>query len=71
MLNALLWPMLSYLILLLAVLTLVVAALAPNGAIILLAAYLVEGFQGNGLWTAIGCRFWLIFGHHHRQHPSH
>ena len=59
LLNALLWPMLSYLILPFAVLTLGLAALALNGAIILLASYLVEGFQVNGLWTAIGVAFWL------------
>ncbi|MBP6470250.1 MAG: phage holin family protein [Chloroflexi bacterium] len=59
LLNALLWPMLSYLILPFAVLTLGLAALILNGAIILLASYLVEGFNVNGLWAAIGVAFWL------------
>ena len=54
LLNALLWPILSYLILPFAVLTLGLAALALNGAIILLAATLVPGFRVEGLGAAIG-----------------
>ena len=54
LLNALLWPILSYLILPFAVLTLGLAALALNGAIILLAAMLVPGFRVEGLGAAIG-----------------
>lgn len=58
LLNALLWPLLSYLILPFAVLTLGLAALALNGAIILLASALVEGFYVANLATAV----WLAFG---------
>ena len=58
LLNALLWPILSYLILPFAVLTLGLAALALNGAIILLADALVPGFQVAGLATAV----WVALG---------
>jgi putative membrane protein len=58
LLNALLWPILSYLILPFAVLTLGLAALALNGVIIMLAASLVSGFTVSGLgaaiWAALG-----------------
>ena len=59
LLNALLWPLLSYLILPFAVLTLGLAALALNGAIILLAANLVPGFTVDGLWWSIWAALWL------------
>jgi putative membrane protein len=52
--NALLWPLLSYLILPFAVLTLGLAALVLNGALVLLASQLVDGFHVDGLWPAIG-----------------
>lgn len=58
LLNALLWPLLSYLILPFAVLTLGLAALALNGAIILLASALVQGFDVANLATAV----WLALG---------
>jgi putative membrane protein len=58
LLNALLWPLLSYLILPFAVLTLGLAALAMNGVIILLAAYIVPGFAVDSLWTAV----WTAIG---------
>lgn len=53
LLNALLWPLLSYIILPFAVLTLGLASLILNGVIIMLAAALVPGFEINDLWTAV------------------
>ncbi len=53
LLNALLWPLLSYLILPFAVLTLGLASLVMNGVIIYLAGFLVEGFHVEGLLTAV------------------
>ena len=53
LLNALLWPLLSYLILPFAVLTLGLASLALNGALILLASSLVDGFSVDGLGTGV------------------
>ncbi len=53
LLNALLWPLLSYIILPFAVLTLGLAALILNGVIIMLASALVPGFDVNDLWTAV------------------
>jgi putative membrane protein len=53
LLNALLWPLLSYIILPFAVLTLGLASLVLNGVFILLASALVEGFYVENLWTAI------------------
>jgi putative membrane protein len=53
-LNALLWPLLSYLILPFALLTLGLAALVLNGALVLLASSLVEGFHVSSLWSAMG-----------------
>ena len=53
LLNALLWPLLSYLILPFAVLTLGLASLALNGALILLVSTLVDGFSVESLWTGI------------------
>ncbi|MCA9875199.1 MAG: phage holin family protein [Anaerolineales bacterium] len=59
LLNALLWPLLSYLILPFAVLTLGLAALALNGVIIMLAAYLVPGFTVDSIWWAMGAALGL------------
>jgi len=53
LLNALLWPLLSYIVLPFAVLTLGLASLVLNGVFILLASALVEGFYVDSLWTAI------------------
>lgn len=53
LLNALLWPLLSYLILPFAILTLGLAALVLNGAFIWLAGLLVPGFRVEDLWTAV------------------
>lgn len=53
LLNALLWPLLSYLILPFAVLTLGLASLALNGVLILVASALVEGFSVDSLWTGV------------------
>ena len=53
LLNALLWPLLSYLILPFAVLTLGLASLALNGALILLASSLVDGFSVDSLGTGV------------------
>lgn len=58
LLNALLWPMLSYIILPFAVLTLGIGALILNGVIIWLASELAPGFQVDDLWTAI----WVALG---------
>lgn len=58
LLNALLWPLLSYLILPFAVLTLGLASLVMNGVIIYMAGLLVEGFHvetlGTAVWAALG-----------------
>jgi len=47
--NALLWPLLSYLILPFAVVTLGLASLVLNGALILLTSALVPGFDVDNL----------------------
>jgi putative membrane protein len=52
LLNALLWPLLAYIILPFAVLTLGLASLVLNGAFILLTSALVEGLAVDNLWTA-------------------
>ena len=52
LLNALLWPLLSYIILPFAVLTLGLASLVLNGVFILLTSALVEGLHVDNLWTA-------------------
>ncbi|MGD8473884.1 MAG: phage holin family protein, partial [Anaerolineae bacterium] len=57
-LNALLWPLLSYLILPFAILTLGLLLLALNAALVLLAGELVAGFQVGELWSAV----WLTLG---------
>lgn len=53
LLNALLWPLLTYILLPFAVLTLGLLTLVLNGAIIWLAGQLVDGFYVDNLWTAI------------------
>jgi putative membrane protein len=53
LLNALLWPLLSSLILPFAVLTLGLASLVMNGVLVLLASALVDGFQVDNLGAAI------------------
>jgi len=53
LLNALLWPLLSYVILPFAVLTLGLVSLLVNGVFILLASALVDGFQVDNLGWAI------------------
>ncbi len=58
LLNALLWPLLSYILVPFAVMTLGLAALLLNGVLVLLASYLVDGFDIDGLWPA----FWLALG---------
>ncbi len=55
LLNALLWPLLSYILVPFAVLTLGLAALLLNGLMVWLASLLVEGFTVTDFWTA----FWL------------
>jgi uncharacterized membrane protein YvlD (DUF360 family) len=57
-LNALLWPILSYLILPFAVLTLGLLSLALNAGLVLLASEFVAGLQVDGLWPAV----WLTLG---------
>lgn len=52
-LNALLWPLLSYVILPFAVLTLGLLSLVLNGMLVLLATWFVPGIQIAGLWEAI------------------
>lgn len=58
LLNALLWPLLSYILVPFAVLTLGLAALLLNGFLVYLASYIVNGFEIDGFWTA----FWLSLG---------
>ena len=53
LLNALLWPLLSYIVLPFAVLTLGLASLVMNGVIVWLAGQFVPGFHVEGLWAAI------------------
>jgi putative membrane protein len=53
LLNALLWPILSYVLLPFAVLTLGLLALVLNGAIIWLAGQFLPGFNVDNLWTAM------------------
>jgi uncharacterized membrane protein YvlD (DUF360 family) len=57
-LNALLWPLLSTLILPFAVLTLGLLSLALNAGLVLLAAEFVNGFEVMGFWPAL----WLTLG---------
>ncbi len=58
LLNALLWPILSRLLLPFVVLTLGIVALLLNGLIVWLAAYFVDGFDVVNFWSA----FWLALG---------
>ncbi len=58
LLNALLWPILSYVIVPFAVLTLGIAALLLNGLIVWLAGAIVPGFDLVNFWSA----FWLALG---------
>ena len=58
LLNALLWPILSYVIVPFAVVTLGIAALILNGFIVWLAGEIVPGFDLVNFWTA----FWLAIG---------
>jgi uncharacterized membrane protein YvlD (DUF360 family) len=51
--NALLWPILSYLVLPFAVLTLGLLSLVLNAVLIQLASVFVEGFQVASLWDAV------------------
>lgn len=53
LLNALLWPILTYFLLPFAVLTLGLLALVLNGVIIWLAGQFVPGFNVDNLWTAM------------------
>ena len=56
--NALLWPLLSFILVPFAVLTLGIGALLLNGLFVLLASEFVDGFDIDGFWTA----FWLALG---------
>jgi uncharacterized membrane protein YvlD (DUF360 family) len=58
LLNALLWPILSYVLVPFAVLTLGIGALLLNGIIVWLAAEFVSGFDLVNFWSA----FWLALG---------
>ena len=53
LLNALLWPLLSYIVLPFAVLTLGIAALVMNALIVWLATAFVPGFSVDGFWAAL------------------
>jgi uncharacterized membrane protein YvlD (DUF360 family) len=58
LLNALLWPLLTYFLVPLAIVTFGLAALLLNGAIVWLTAELVPGFTVDNFWSA----FWLVLG---------
>ena len=58
LLNALLWPLLSFILVPFAVITLGFAALLMNGLVVWFAAQLVDGFSIDGFWTA----FWVALG---------
>ncbi len=58
LLNALLWPILSYVLVPFAILTLGLASLLLNGALVWLAAQIVPGFDVVNFWSA----FWLALG---------
>lgn len=57
-LNALLWPILSYILVPFAVLTLGLVSLLLNGLMVWLAAQIIPGFEIVNFWTA----FWLSLG---------
>ncbi|MBP7043874.1 MAG: phage holin family protein [Chloroflexi bacterium] len=58
LLNGLLWPLLSYFLVPFAVLTLGIGALLLNGAIVWMAAQLIDSIALTNYWTA----FWLALG---------
>jgi uncharacterized membrane protein YvlD (DUF360 family) len=58
LLNALLWPLLSYFLVPFAVVTLGLVALLLNGFIVWLAAQILPGFNVTSYWSA----FWLALG---------
>jgi uncharacterized membrane protein YvlD (DUF360 family) len=51
--NAVVWPLLSFIIVPFAVLTLGLATLVVNGAVIYFASQLIDGFFVSSIWTAI------------------
>lgn len=58
LLNALLWPLLSFVLVPFAVLTLGIGALLMNGLVVYMAGQIVSGFTLASFWTA----FWLALG---------
>lgn len=58
LLNAVLWPILSYFLVPFAVLTLGIGALLLNGLVVWLASLIVPGFNLVNFWSA----FWLALG---------
>ncbi len=58
LLNALLWPLLTYILVPFAVFTLGIAALLLNGLIVWIASLIVPGFTLVNFWSA----FWLALG---------
>ena len=58
LLNALLWPLLSFILVPFAVITLGFAALLMNGLVVWFASQLVDGLTIDGFWTA----FWVALG---------
>lgn len=58
LLNALLWPLLSFVLVPFAVITLGFAALLMNGLVVWFSAQLVDGLTIDGFWTA----FWVALG---------
>ena len=58
LLNAFLWPLLSYILVPFAVFTLGIASLLLNGVMVWLASLLVPGFSLVNFWSA----FWLALG---------
>ena len=59
LLNALLWPLLSYIVLPFAVLTLGLAALLMNGIVVWLASEWIPGFSVTDFWVGIVLVFFL------------
>ncbi len=58
LINALLWPLLTYFLVPFAVLTLGLAALLLNALMVWLASLIVPGFTIDSFWSA----FWLVLG---------
>lgn len=58
LINALLWPLLTYVLVPFAVLTLGLAALLLNALMVWLASLIVSGFTVTSFWSA----FWLVLG---------